>query len=63
MEVEEEEEEEEALEGEDGQEKVVGEEEEAGGAGRAEWEGLRWRGLRAGDRETSASAMLKFRPG
>lgn len=51
----EEEEEEEALEGEEGQEKVVGEEE----AGGAEWAGLWWSDGRAGDTETSVSAMLE----
>ena len=57
---EEEEKEEEALEGEEGHEKVVGEE-EAGGGGGAECEGLRWSWRRAGDKETSASAILEER--
>lgn len=58
----EEEDEEEALEGEEGQEKVVWDE-EVGGDGRVEWEGLQRSGCRAGDTETLASAILKRRPG
>lgn len=61
QEEEEEEEEEEALEGEEGQENVVGEEESGRGGG-AEWEGLRWRGGRDGDMETSVSAIVGGRP-
>lgn len=37
----------------------MGEQEEAGGGGGTEWEGLRWSGRRAGDKETSASAILE----
>lgn len=40
----------------------MGEEEEAGGGGGAGWEGLMWSGRRAGDKDTSASAMLE-KPG
>lgn len=35
----------------------MGEEEEVGGG--AVWEGLRWSDCRAGDKETSASAILE----
>ncbi len=37
----------------------MGEEDEAGGGVGTEWEGLRWSGRRAGDKETSASAILE----
>ena len=59
--MEDEEEEEEVLDGEEGQEKVVGEEEEAGGIEAGGWEGLRWSVRRAGDKDASVSAILDDR--
>lgn len=57
----EDEDEEEALDGEEGQEKVVGEEEEARGGGAGGREGPRWSGRRTGDKDASVSAIVDER--